>query len=89
VTVNTWGVTGGNALYRVVLQSSIPGSQFNLVKATGGPVTAVDYLNIRDSAASPSTATWYAGANSTDSGNNSGWIFSAVPGGAGNMFFFL
>lgn len=26
-------------------------------------------------------AIWYAGSNSTDSGNNTGWIFSAPPGG--------
>lgn len=88
VTTNTWGIKGSSGAV-VTLQSSTPGSQFNLVKATGGPVSAVDYLSIQDSAATPSTATWYAGANSTDVSNNSGWIFAAVPGGAGNMFFFM
>jgi hypothetical protein len=48
----------------------------------------VDYLSISQSIATGGAA-WYAGANSTDGGNNTGWIFSAAPipgANAGNFF---
>jgi hypothetical protein len=48
----------------------------------------VDYLSIKDSNATGG-ATWYAGANSVDAGNNTGWIFTAPPSPstAGGKFF--
>lgn len=46
---------------------------FNLVKTGDGKVQA-DYLNLSYSNASPANI-WYAGANSVDGGNNTGWIF--------------
>jgi hypothetical protein len=46
---------------------------------TGTGVVSVDFLNIRNSQASPAN-TWYAGANSVSVGTgNTGWIFTAPP----------
>lgn len=45
--------------------------------ASGGRICS-DYLSISRSDASPAS-TWYAGANSTDGLNNSGWVFEACP----------
>jgi hypothetical protein len=58
------------------ISSSSPGSQYNLSKASG--IVSVDYLGIEDSNATGGAA-WYAGANSTNISNNTGWIFTAVP----------
>jgi hypothetical protein len=49
----------------------------------------VDYLNIRDSASTPSTLTWYAGTHSVNTSNNTGWIFTAPPAGGANFNFFM
>ena len=59
-----------------------------LAKAGGG-IVSVDYLSISNSTATPATLTWYAGANSTNGGGNSGWIFTAPPanGGFFQLFF--
>jgi hypothetical protein len=67
--------TAGNL---VTANSSTLGTQAALVKSGGGRVSA-NYLSIRDLAATPSTLTWYAGANSTNTSNNTGWIFTAAP----------
>lgn len=45
---------------------------------SGSGVISCDYLSISSSTATPS-ATWYAGANSTDGGSNSGWNFTVPP----------
>lgn len=42
-------------------------------------------LQIQWSDATPATNTWYAGASSTDVGNNTGWIFADAPESSGNM----
>jgi hypothetical protein len=65
--------TSGNL---VTLNSDVPGSQFNLVNATGRNVN-VSYCVITDSAASPN-GYWYAftANGNVDSGNNTGWVFS-------------
>jgi hypothetical protein len=76
-TVTNWNVNGtaGN----LVTLNTLSGSPaFNLSKASG--VVSSDYLNISNSTAYAG-ATWYAGANSVNSGGNSGWIFTAPPGG--------
>ena len=49
-------------------------------------VVSCDYIDPIWSTATGG-ATWYAGANSTDGGNNSGWIFAA--GKVGNFFDFM
>jgi predicted outer membrane repeat protein len=73
-TVGAWTITGtaGN----VVTLRSTTGGTHNLVK-TGGGAIATDYMSITDSSATPSS-TWYAGNNSTNVSNNSGWIFGAL-----------
>jgi hypothetical protein len=85
-TVANWTITGtvGNV---VTLNSSTPGTQSTLTKTGGGVISGLDYLSIRDSNATPGTLTWYAGANSTNVSNNTGWIFTAPPSlGTSNYF---
>jgi hypothetical protein len=67
--------TSGNL---ITINSTTPGSQATLSKASG--VVSADYLSLQDSAATGG-ATWYAGANSTNVSNNTGWIFTAPPSG--------
>lgn len=80
-TVGTWSVNGtpGNL---VSLRASTAGTRATLAKSGGGTVTA-DYLDIKDSAATPSS-TWTA-TNSTNSGNNTGWSFGAA--GSNSLLF--
>ena len=70
-TCSNWTVSGtlGNV---VTLKSGTTGSLATLTKSGGGTVT-VDYFDIKDSNATPSS-TWYA-TNSINSGNNIGWYF--------------
>lgn len=74
-TLTDWNVNGtaGNP---VTITSSTAGTAASISKASG--TVSSDYLNIQDSAAIGG-ATWYAGANSTNLGGNTGWIFTAVP----------
>lgn len=74
-TVSNFNITGtaGNV---ISITSSTPGTQATLAKAGGGTVT-VDYFSIQDSAASPGS-TWFAGANSTNVSNNTGWTFTGA-----------
>jgi len=58
---------------------SITAASHTLTYSGAGDVSS-DYLSISRSTATPAD-TWYAGANSTDGGNNSGWIFTAPPSG--------
>lgn len=82
----TFGVSGtaGNL---ATIRSSTSGAQFTLSKASG--TVSVDYLSIQDSNATGGAA-WYAGTNSTNVSNNSGWIFTAPPApSAANSNFLL
>jgi len=81
-TITNWNVSGtaGNL---VTLASSTAASHF-LSKSSG--TVSADYLSISRSTATGGAA-WYAGANSTNGGNNSGWIFTGPPGNTGNFFF--
>lgn len=65
----------------ITLQSNNT-NNWNLVYTGVGNVEC-DYLSIARSQASPAD-TWYAGANSVDNGNNTGWIFTAIPGAFNN-----
>ncbi len=78
-TVSTFTVNGtaGN----LMTIGSLTASGHTLTKAGGGTICS-DYLSISRSTASPAT-TWYAGANSTNGGNNSGWTFTGCAGGRG------
>lgn len=74
-TVAAWTITGTSG--NVVTIQSATAASHTLTK-TGGGVVSSDYMSISRSTATPSN-TWYAGTNSTDGGNNSGWIFTAPP----------
>lgn len=82
-TVTNFNVSGtsGNL---VTLNSSSASGNFTLSKSSG--TVSADYLSITRSTATGG-ATWYAGANSTNGGNNIGWIFTGVPTNTGNFFF--
>ncbi len=69
--------TSNSAVGRVLTFTSVTASSHNLTLTGGGTVSA-DYMTISQSHALP-TLTWYAGTHSTDSGSNTGWIFTAPP----------
>ena len=75
-TFNVLSIPGTSLGFEVTLQSTSPGTQFTLYQATG--LVSVDYCIIQDNAATGG-AIWYAGANSTNVSNNTGWTFSAQP----------
>jgi hypothetical protein len=85
-TVSNWTVTGtvGNI---VTINSSSPGTQATLTKAGGGVVSGINYLSIQDSNATPGS-TWFAGGNSTNVSNNTGWLFKGFSPTNGNFLFF-
>jgi hypothetical protein len=72
-TVNNFNIAGISGSL-VTLNSSSPGTGFGLSKSSG--VVNGNYLSLRDSTATGG-ATWYA-ANSTNTSNNGGWIFTRV-----------
>jgi hypothetical protein len=79
-TTNVWSVTGTSG--NVVTVKSVTNASHTLTSSNNVLVSA-DYLNISYSAASPSNV-WFAGNNSTNGGNNSGWNFTSP-----NSGFFL
>lgn len=72
----------------VTVDSSTPGTRATLSKSSG--LVSTDYLSVLDSAAAGG-ASWYAGANSADGGNNTGWVFTVPPDviNAGAFFAFI
>lgn len=82
-TINDWNISGtaGN----LVTVTSTTTSQFTLV--SGGDTQVADYLSLSYSVGSPSN-TWYAGLNSVDGGNNTGWLFENEPTFSGNGLLF-
>ena len=72
----------------VTLTSGTPSTQYSLSKSSG--TVSAAYLSIRDSNATGG-ASWYAGVNSTNVSNNTGWIFTAPPTATatGNFFLFF
>jgi hypothetical protein len=77
ITVADFTVSG-SAGNLVTLNNDVTSVGLWTIVKSGGGVISVDYLDIQRSSASPAL-TWYAGANSVDSGNNTGWIFSIPP----------
>lgn len=67
--------TAGN----LITIGSVTAASHTLSKASG--TVSSDYLSISQSTATGG-ASWYAGANSTNGGNNSGWVFTAPPSAA-------
>jgi len=74
--------TAGN----LITVGSVTAASHTLSKTSG--TVSRDFLSISRSTATGG-ALWYAGANSTNGGNNTGWIFTAPPSGytAGGQFF--
>lgn len=85
-TITNWSVSG--TLGNLVTIQSATAASHTLSKSTG--TVSADYLTISRSTATSSGATWYAGANSTDGSNNSGWVFTAPAAGtSGGNFLML
>ena len=74
--------TSGN----LITIGSATAASHTLSKASG--TVSRDYLSISQSTATGG-ASWYAGANSTNGGNNSGWTFGAAPTATGNFLMFF
>ncbi len=74
-TLTNWNINGTpGSLVTIGITSA---GNHTLSKASG--TVSADYLSISNSTATGG-ATWYAGANSVNGGNNSGWIFGAIVG---------
>lgn len=78
--LNSFNVLGTSG--KLMTIGSITASGHTLSKSGG--IVSCDYLSISRSTAQGG-ASWYAGANSTNGGNNSGWLFSAAPPAVGGM----
>jgi hypothetical protein len=86
-TTNTfadWNASGEST--RLLTIGSVTAASHTLSKSSG--TVSADFLSISQSTATGG-AGWYAGANSTDGGNNSGWIFTAPPAPSGSNSNFL
>ncbi len=75
-TINGTFTCTGSAGNLITLKSVSSPNEYYLNKPSG--TVSCDYLSVKDSVAEGG-AHWYAGANSTDSGHNTGWIFQAAP----------
>lgn len=76
-TIVSYWLLRGNNCFPLTLQSSIMGHQAFVTKSSGQVIG--DFLHIRDIDVSGG-ATFFAGDNSSDVSNNSGWDFSNSPG---------
>jgi hypothetical protein len=85
-TVNTWNINGTSG--NLVTIGSATAASHTLSKSSG--TVSSDFLSISRSTATGGAA-WFAGANSTDGGNNVGWIFTAptTPTAGGNFMMML
>lgn len=75
LTVNNFNLSG-TAGALISIRSLTSGTRVFLSKTSG--TVSCDYLSIQDCGAQGG-ATWYAGANSINVSNNTGWIFTAPP----------
>jgi hypothetical protein len=85
-TVGEFSVRGAPSSLVTLSRTGASGT-FTLTKSTAGLIDT-DYLSISNSVVNPSN-TWYAGANSTNGGGNTRWIFTPAPGAAAGNFFNL
>lgn len=81
-TATTTTITGtfnvNGTATKLMTIDTITAATHTLAKSSG--TVSCDYLSVKNSLAGGG-ATWYAGANSTDAGGNTGWIFTAPPSG--------
>ena len=82
-TATTFHATGASG-HVITLAPGTASTVYTLSVASG--TVSCDWLSMTFSTATGG-ATFYAGANSTDGGNNTGWIFTAPPGGVNSNFF--
>jgi hypothetical protein len=73
-TFTNWNASGTAA--KLLTIGSVTAASHTLSKSTG--IVNADFLSVSRSTATGG-AVWYAGANSTNGGNNTGWIFTAAP----------
>ena len=83
-TLTQFSATGAAA--KVLTLGASTTSAATLSAASG--IISVDYMSISYSTATGG-ATWYAGANSTNGGNNTGWVFTGIPASTGNFLMFF
>jgi hypothetical protein len=85
-TFTDWNASGETT--RLLTIGSVTAATHTLSKSSG--TVSSDFLSISRSTATGGAA-WYAGANSTDGGNNLGWIFTAPPAptATGNFLVFF
>lgn len=76
-TIHKHWLLRGNNCFPLTLQSTQMGHQATVTKATGSVIG--DFNHIRDIAATGG-ATFFAGDNSTNISNNTGWTFTNSPG---------
>lgn len=74
-TFNNFNINGVSGTL-TTLNSSTAGTQATISKASG--TVSVTYLSIKD-IKTAGTTSWYAGINSTNVSNNTGWNFTGVP----------
>jgi hypothetical protein len=74
----------GQATRLLTLNNATVAGTTAVIALSGGGTVATDYLNVQDMSFTPFATNgtapykWYAGANSTNSGNNSGILFAAA-----------
>lgn len=73
-TINNDLIAVGNGGFPLEILSSASGSQANFLKQSGK--VCADYLYMRDINVTGG-ASWFAGKNSSDLGNNTGWFFAS------------
>jgi hypothetical protein len=87
-TFTDWNANGEST--RLLTIGSDIAASHTLSKSSG--TVSADFLSISQSTATGG-AGWYAGANSTNGGNNAGWIFTAPPAppttATGNFLLFF
>lgn len=85
-TVSQWQIKG-NAGALITIDS--PTAATHALTLAGTGTVSTDYLSIKNSVASPTTSTWFAGANSTNVSGNTGWIFTQPTLHKSNFFLFF
>lgn len=88
-TVSNWTASGLSGVNTLTLTTSSSPTTTNLVKTGGGNISGVDYVAASYISATPSTNTWYVGANSLNVTGNTGLIFTAAPAGSSSSNFFM
>lgn len=83
-TFSNWNASG--TVGKLLTIGSVTAASHTLSKSSG--IVSANYLSISRSTATGG-ATWYAGANSTNGGNNTGWIFSNAPSATANFLMFF